>query len=29
MTFLAVRRDLESASGFHWVQDFLRFTAGF
>ncbi len=28
MTVLAVRRDLESAIGFHWVQDALRFWAG-
>jgi hypothetical protein len=29
MTFLAVRRDLETAVGFHWVVDFVRFFAGF
>ncbi len=29
MAYLAVRRDLETASGFHWVQDALRFLAGF
>ena len=29
MTLLAVRRDLESAAAFHWVQDFLRFAGGF
>jgi hypothetical protein len=28
MTLLAVRRDLESAIGFHWIQDALRFWAG-
>jgi hypothetical protein len=29
MTLLAVRRDLESAIAFHWMQDFLRFASGF
>jgi hypothetical protein len=29
MTALAVRRDLESAIGCHWVVDWLRFAAGF
>jgi hypothetical protein len=29
MTWLALRRDLETAVGFHWVVDFLRFAAGF
>ncbi len=29
MTLLALRRDLETAAGFHWVVDFLRFLAGF
>ena len=29
MTILAVRRDLESAIAFHWMQDFVRFVAGF
>ncbi len=29
MVVLAVRRDLESAIGFHWMQDFVRFFAGF
>ncbi len=28
MAWLAVRRDLETAVGFHWMQDFLRFWAG-
>lgn len=28
LTILAVRRDLESATGFHWMQDFARFWAG-
>ena len=28
MTVLALRRDLESAIGFHWIQDALRFLAG-
>jgi hypothetical protein len=28
-TVLALRRDLEAATGFHWVQDFARFWAGF
>jgi hypothetical protein len=27
-TFLALRRDLESAAGFHWVQDAVRFLGG-
>lgn len=27
-TILALRRDLESAAGFHWVQDALRFLGG-
>ncbi len=29
MAYLAVRRDLETAAGFHWIQDALRFAAGF
>ncbi len=29
MTILAVRRDLESSIAFHWLQDFVRFAAGF
>lgn len=29
MTALALRRDLESAIGFHWIQDVLRLLAGF
>jgi hypothetical protein len=29
LTLLAVRRDLESALGFHWVQDVARFVTGF
>jgi Type II CAAX prenyl endopeptidase Rce1-like len=29
MTVLAVRRDLESSVAFHWLQDFVRFAAGF
>jgi hypothetical protein len=28
ITLLALRRDLESAIGFHWVQDFARFVVG-
>jgi hypothetical protein len=28
LTVLALRRDLESAAGFHWMQDFARFWAG-
>jgi hypothetical protein len=28
-TLLAVRRDLESAIGFHWMQDVIRFWLGF
>jgi hypothetical protein len=28
LTVLALRRDLDSATGFHWVQDFARFWAG-
>ena len=28
ITLLALRRDLESAIGFHWVQDFARFIVG-
>lgn len=28
ITMLALRRDLESAIGFHWIQDFARFVAG-
>jgi hypothetical protein len=28
LTFLALRRDLESSIGFHWIQDTLRFFAG-
>lgn len=28
-TLLALRRDLESAVGFHWMQDAIRFWAGF
>lgn len=28
-TLLALRRDLEAAAGFHWMQDALRFLAGF
>ncbi|MBX2997020.1 MAG: CPBP family intramembrane metalloprotease [Caldilineaceae bacterium] len=28
LTVLALRRDLESATGFHWMQDFARFWAG-
>jgi hypothetical protein len=28
MTVLALRRDLESAIGFHWIQDGFRFLAG-
>lgn len=28
LTFLALRRDLESAVGFHWVQDAVRFLGG-
>lgn len=28
LTVLALRRDLDSAVGFHWVQDFARFWAG-
>jgi hypothetical protein len=29
MTLLALRRDLESAVAFHWIQDAARFLAGF
>ncbi|HPH98268.1 MAG TPA: hypothetical protein PKW33_19675 [Anaerolineaceae bacterium] len=29
MTLLATRRDLESSIAFHWIQDALRFWAGF
>lgn len=29
LTFLALRRDLDSSVGFHWMQDFARFWAGF
>jgi len=29
MTILALRRDLESAIAFHWIQDVARFFAGF
>lgn len=29
MTYLALRRDLDSSVGFHWMQDFARFWAGF
>ncbi|HEX6383597.1 MAG TPA: hypothetical protein VF177_02900 [Anaerolineae bacterium] len=29
MTLLAIRRDLDSSVGFHWMQDFARFWAGF
>lgn len=29
LTLLALRRDLESAIAFHWVQDVARFVAGF
>lgn len=29
LTILALRRDLESAIAFHWVQDLFRFIAGF
>jgi hypothetical protein len=29
MTVLALRRDLDSAVAFHWVQDIARFLAGF
>ncbi|MEZ4726947.1 MAG: hypothetical protein R3E79_07420 [Caldilineaceae bacterium] len=28
LTLLALRRDVESAIGFHWVQDFARFVVG-
>jgi|GEM_PF-4049502 hypothetical protein len=28
LTVLALRRDLESAVGFHWVQDAARFIGG-
>lgn len=28
ITVLALRRDLDSAAGFHWVQDFARFWVG-
>jgi hypothetical protein len=28
-TLLALRRDLESAAAFHWIQDAARFLAGF
>jgi hypothetical protein len=28
-TILALRRDLESAIAFHWIQDAARFLAGF
>jgi hypothetical protein len=28
-TILALRRDLESAVAFHWIQDAARFLAGF
>lgn len=29
LTVLALRRDLDSSVGFHWMQDFARFWAGF
>jgi len=29
LTILALRRDLESAIAFHWIQDAARFVAGF
>lgn len=28
LTFLALKRDLEAATGFHWVQDAVRFMGG-
>ena len=29
LTILVIRKDLESAIGFHWIQDILRFMTGF